>query len=50
MLAREYEREKSKLEDTIKLRKTYVGNENLQILQKEHERHQLKNKPNLQAE
>ncbi len=50
MLQREYEREKSKLEDTAKLRKTYVSNENLQILQKEYERHQLKNKPSLQAE
>lgn len=47
---RELEREKSKLENTIKLRKSYVSQESLQILQKEYERHQQKNKPHLQTE
>lgn len=50
MQNKELQREKAKLENTIKLRKSYVSQESLQILQKEYERQQVKGKPNLQSE
>ena len=50
MQSKELQREKAKLENTIKLRKSYVSQESLQILQKEYERQQVKGKPNLQSE
>ena len=45
---KELQREEAKLKNVSALKKTYADQESLNILQKEYERHQVKNKPTLQ--
>lgn len=50
VLEKELERETAKYTDTHKIRRTYVGPENLQLLQRELDRHQQANRPPLAVE